>query len=159
LQSYADFFLSHQNFPFFAINIFKMNKAGLLKECTFNFARSGGKGGQNVNKVSSKAELYFDVLSSRVLTNDEKQIVFKKVANKINAEGLLQITSETDRSQLGNKEKAQQKFLKAIEAALKPVIKRIKTEPSPVVNEKRIQAKKEVSEKKESRRRVRNSDK
>jgi ribosome-associated protein len=136
-----------------------MNKAGLLKECTFNFARSGGKGGQNVNKVSTKAELYFDVLSSRILSNDEKQIIFKKVANKINAEGLLQITNETDRTQLANKEKAQKKFLKVIEMALKPVIKRIKTEPSPIVNEKRIQDKKEVSHKKESRKKVRNTDK
>jgi ribosome-associated protein len=136
-----------------------MNKVGLLKECTFNFARSGGKGGQNVNKVSTKAELYFDVLSSRILSNDEKQIIFKKVANKINVEGLLQITNETDRTQLANKEKAQKKFLKVIEMALKPVIKRIKTEPSPIVNEKRIQAKKEVGHKKESRKKVRNTDK
>ncbi|MEN9522738.1 MAG: hypothetical protein RL065_1115 [Bacteroidota bacterium] len=132
-----------------------MNQAGLLKECKYNFARSGGKGGQNVNKVSTKVELYFDVLSSRILTDTEKQMIFKKAGNKINAEGLLQITNETDRTQLANKEKAQKKFLKTIEAALKPEIKRVKTAVPAVENEKRIQEKKDHSEKKFSRRRVR----
>ncbi|MEY4875534.1 MAG: hypothetical protein RL708_683 [Bacteroidota bacterium] len=135
-----------------------MNQAALIKECFFNFARSGGKGGQNVNKVSSKAELYFDVLSSRVLTDAEKQLVFKKAAAKINAEGLLQVTSETDRSQLGNRQKAQQKFIKVIQAALKPEVQRVKTVAPAVENEKRIQIKKGTSEKKFSRRRVRNAE-
>ena len=135
-----------------------MNQAGLIKECKYNFARSGGKGGQNVNKVSTKVELYFDVLSSRILTDAEKQLVFKKAGNKINAEGLLQITNETDRTQLANKEKAQKKFLKVIEMALKPEVKRVKTVAPAVVNEKRIQEKKIVSEKKTSRRRVRNAN-
>jgi ribosome-associated protein len=135
-----------------------MNQAGLIKECKYNFARSGGKGGQNVNKVSTKVELYFDVLSSRILTDTEKQMVFKKAGNKINAEGLLQITNETDRTQLANKEKAQKKFLKVIEMALKPEVKRIKTVAPAIVNEKRIQEKKIVSEKKTTRRRVRNAN-
>lgn len=135
-----------------------MNQAGLIKECKYNFARSGGKGGQNVNKVSTKVELYFDVLSSRILTDAEKQLVFKKAGNKINAEGLLQITNETDRTQLANKEKAQKKFLKVIEMALKPEVKRIKTVAPAIVNEKRIQEKKIVSEKKTTRRRVRNAN-
>jgi len=135
-----------------------MNQAGLIKECKYNFARSGGKGGQNVNKVSTKVELYFDVLSSRILTDTEKQLVFKKAGNKINAEGLLQITNETDRTQLANKEKAQKKFLKVIEMALKPEVKRIKTVAPAIVNEKRIKEKKIVSEKKTTRRRVRNAN-
>jgi ribosome-associated protein len=135
-----------------------MNQAGLIKECKYNFARSGGKGGQNVNKVSTKVELYFDVLCSRILTDTEKQMVFKKAGNKINAEGLLQITNETDRTQLANKEKAQKKFLKVIEMALKPEIKRVKTVAPAVENEKRIQIKKVTSEKKMSRRRVRNTE-
>jgi ribosome-associated protein len=135
-----------------------MNQAGLIKECKYNFARSGGKGGQNVNKVSTKVELYFDVLCSRILTDTEKQMVFKKAGNKINAEGLLQITNETDRTQLANKEKAQKKFLKVIEMALKPEIKRVKTVAPAVENEKRIQIKKVTSEKKMSRRRVRNAE-
>ncbi len=82
----------------------------LHTELTFKTSRSGGSGGQNVNKVSTKVLLEFDVMNSKVLDEDQRSIIQEKLANKINSEGILQVVSQTERTQLKNKKIALEKF-------------------------------------------------
>jgi ribosome-associated protein len=119
----------------------------------FNFitARSSGPGGQNVNKVNSKVTLCFNVIDSVLLTDDEKTLITEKLANKINSEGVLQITSQAERTQLANKERCIQKFYDLVSKALIVQKKRRKTKPSKSAIEKRLDEKKKQSEKKQSR--------
>ncbi len=111
-------------------------------EFTFKAVRSGGKGGQNVNKVSSKVELYFSIDNSLILSEDEKIILTEKLKNLISEEGLIRIVSDEDRSQLRNKSRVIEKFYEVITKALTPVKKRVKTKTPKGVKEKRIQEKK-----------------
>ena len=82
----------------------------LYTELTFKTSRSGGSGGQNVNKVSTKVLLEFDVVNSKVLEEVQRETIQEKLANKINSEGILQIVSQTERTQLKNKKIAVDKF-------------------------------------------------
>lgn len=123
----------------------------LLKELKFRFSRSSGKGGQNVNKVETKAELYFDVQQSRVLNEEQKEWLVSKLSNRISSEGLLQITSQTGRTQLQNKEEGIKKFSLLILKCFTPKRKRVKTRPSKQAKEKRLKEKKRISEIKLSR--------
>ena len=75
-------------------------------EIKFKTARSGGKGGQNVNKVETMVEGYWHVATSVLATDDEKTLIFAKLGNRINADGNLQVKSQEERSQLGNRETA-----------------------------------------------------
>jgi len=110
-------------------------------EFVFQTSRSGGPGGQNVNKVSSKVELRFNIEASACLTDDEKSVILAKLANKINKLGELVIVAQTDRSQLKNKEKAMEKFYLLIEKALTPRKKRLKTSPTRASVERRLETK------------------
>ena len=110
-------------------------------EFVFQTSRSGGPGGQNVNKVSSKVELRFDVNNSDLLTDEEKQIVLIKLVNKINNLGELIIVSQAERSQLKNKEKVIDKFYLLLEKALTPRKKRMKTKPTKASVERRLESK------------------
>ena len=110
-------------------------------EFVFQASRSGGPGGQNVNKVSSKVELRFNIEASACLTDDEKSVILAKLANKINKLGELVIVAQTDRSQLKNKEKAMEKFYLLIEKALTPRKKRLKTSPTRTSVERRLETK------------------
>jgi ribosome-associated protein len=114
-------------------------------------SRSSGAGGQNVNKVSTKVELRFHVASSQLLTEQEKELILLKLAGKISLEGYLIIVSQTERSQLKNKEIAVQKFYTMIEKALTPRIKRKPTKPTKASKEKRLESKRIHAEKKISR--------
>ncbi|WP_212001451.1 alternative ribosome rescue aminoacyl-tRNA hydrolase ArfB [Chitinophaga sp. HK235] len=121
-------------------------------ELTFRTARSGGSGGQNVNKVETMVEAYFNIEASALLTPEQKQTLREKLANRINSEGMLLVKSQTARTQLGNKHEAIFKINDLINKALIPRKKRVATKPSKAVIEKRIQFKKRLSEKKQQRR-------
>ncbi len=121
------------------------------KEFTFNTSRSGGAGGQNVNKVSTKVELRFSVANSILLSDREKEIILEKLSNKINSEGILIIVSQAERTQLGNKQRCIEKFYALLTKALTPKKKRKPTKPTKASERKRIETKKIQSEKKEQR--------
>jgi ribosome-associated protein len=120
-------------------------------EFTFTASRSSGPGGQNVNKVSSKIELRFNVTESKLLTGEEKEIIQSKLASKINSEGEIILVAQSERSQLMNKEKVIEKFYLLIAKALTPVKKRKPTKPSKAAKEKRLEEKRMQAEKKDRR--------
>ena len=122
-----------------------------LPELKFTASRSGGKGGQNVNKVSTKVELHFDYLNSVLLNDEQKQLVAAKLASFINKEGILKIVSQEERSQLLNKEVCIRKFYLLLDRAFRKKKKRIKSKPSRSSKEKRLKSKKLNSEKKKLR--------
>ncbi len=128
-------------------------KKQLEAECTFSASRSSGPGGQNVNKVNTRVELRFSVDNSQVLSDEEKSILFRKLKNRINSEGELILTSEVERSQLRNRIKVITLFFELIEKALTPPKKRFKTKPTLASRKKRVESKKQHSEKKNMRKR------
>jgi ribosome-associated protein len=123
------------------------------KELKFQTARSGGKGGQNVNKVETKVELYFDVNGSRHLSGDQKEIIKAKLRNRIDDEGILKLHSQSERSQIMNKRKVIEKFFNLLESSLKKKKKRIKTKISKAAKEKILDEKKKRSKVKKMRER------
>ena len=118
----------------------------LNSEIFFKASRSSGKGGQNVNKVSTKVELNFDVAKSKLLTEEEKEIIFSKLRQHINKEGILKIVSQESRSQLMNKEIALKKFAALLALSFQKTKKRIHTKASKSSKEKRLKIKKQRSE-------------
>jgi ribosome-associated protein len=135
-----------------------MNKVDITREIVFKTARSGGKGGQNVNKVETMVEGYFYINNSLILSEEQKEILLKKLGSKINSEGFLQVKSQVHRSQLENKQEVVKKMHALIEQALKKEKKRIATRPSAVVREKRLESKKKQSSQKQNRQKIRPID-
>ncbi|MFD2999992.1 alternative ribosome rescue aminoacyl-tRNA hydrolase ArfB [Pontibacter toksunensis] len=121
------------------------------RELQFQASRSGGAGGQNVNKVATKVELRFDVQNSEVLTEEEKALIQDKLANRINSEGYLQVVSQTERTQLRNKETSISRFYELLRQALTKQKKRKATRPSRASVRKRLEGKKRQAEKKSAR--------
>lgn len=123
----------------------------LLKEITFKTSRSGGKGGQNVNKVSSKVELIFNVNDTLLFSDDEKALLLERLNTKMDTEGNLHVVSQVDRSQLVNKEISITKFLDLLEKSLTIQKKRKPTKIPKAVIAKRLANKSVVAAKKQNR--------
>ncbi|GAA4399534.1 alternative ribosome rescue aminoacyl-tRNA hydrolase ArfB [Nibrella viscosa] len=126
----------------------------LHPELQYQFARSGGKGGQNVNKVSTKAELRFSVRDSVLLSDEEKAVLLEKLANKLTTEGELVLYHQTERSQLDNRGKVTEKFNRLIRSAFEKPKPRKVTRPTKASVEERKAEKKRRGEVKEARRKV-----
>ncbi|MFN7676440.1 alternative ribosome rescue aminoacyl-tRNA hydrolase ArfB [Flavobacterium sp.] len=124
----------------------------ILSELQFKAVRSSGAGGQNVNKVSSKVILTFDLSLSQAFEEAEKELLFTKLSNKLSNENILILNCDEDRSQLRNKEIVTKRFFDLITKSLIVPKKRKATKIPRSVIEKRIKAKRNLSEIKQNRR-------
>jgi len=131
-----------------------MNPSILHPDLTFQFARSGGAGGQNVNKVATKAELRFPVRDSTLLTDEQRTLLLEKLANKLTNEGELVLTHQTERTQLANKEKVLKKFDRLIAKAFELQKPRKASKPSKAAVAERLDQKKRRADIKSARRKV-----
>lgn len=122
-----------------------MNKEKILQELSFKAVRSSGPGGQNVNKVSSKVILTFDVGNSFALETDEKELIFSKISSRLTQENILNLGCDEDRSQLKNKEIVIKRFLQIIKTALTVPKERKPTRTPKSVIKKRLKDKKTLS--------------
>jgi ribosome-associated protein len=129
------------------------SKADIQKETTYKASRSGGKGGQNVNKVSSKVELLFSVNNSLLFTDEEKLLLNEKLQSRFNKDGLVQVICDEERSQYLNKEKAVERLIVILTKALYKPKNRKATKPSKAAKVARLNTKRMQGEKKESRKR------
>jgi len=129
-----------------------MNTETLIKELKFKAVRSGGAGGQHVNKVSSKVELQFDLQNSLAFTEEEKELLLKTLSFKLTKVNVLLLQCDESRSQHKNKEIVIKRFIELIKNALKVPKKRKATKPSKSSIQKRLDKKKKRSFKKALRR-------
>ena len=127
------------------------NKEALLRELEFQFALSGGPGGQHVNKTETKVILIWDLQKSGVFSASQKEQLQQRLTSKINSEGILKFNVSKTRSQHQNKKIAILNFEDLVKKALQKKKKRIKTKPSRSAKLKRLQKKKKHSEKKANR--------
>jgi ribosome-associated protein len=121
------------------------------REISYQTSRSGGAGGQNINKVSSKVELRFHVESSQLLTEEEKSLLQQKLASRINAEGVLQLVCQESRSQLTNKALCLERFYELLSKAFTRQKKRKPTRPTKASVKRRLESKQKHAQKKAGR--------
>lgn len=123
-------------------------------EFEFSFARSGGPGGQNVNKVNSKAVLHWDVTNSPSITEPLRQRFLSKYASRLTSEGVVVVTSQKHRDQITNVAECLEKLTEMLESVISPPVLRQPTKVSKAVKERRTNAKRELGKKKQQRRSV-----
>ena len=128
-----------------------MEKEQLISELSFKAVRSSGSGGQHVNKVATKVELYFDLENSSVLAEEKKEKLKEFLRKKLNKDGVLILQCSQTRSQLKNKELVIKKFFELIEKGLKEQKKRIPTKTPKSVIKKRLAKKQQIAKKKANR--------
>jgi len=130
----------------------KENKINIPEEeLVYEYFRSSGPGGQNVNKVATGVRIRFDIEKSTIFTPEEKQKIKTKLKNRINEKGELLVENEETRSQLQNRENAYQKLIELINEALEEEKERIPTKVPQSAKKQRIEEKKQISEKKRLR--------
>ena len=129
-----------------------ISKPDLQREITYKTSRSGGKGGQNVNKVSTKVELLFSVDNSALFTDEERTLLNEKLQSRFNKDGLVQVICDEERSQYLNKEKALDRLINLLANALRKPKPRKATKVSKAAKAARLENKRIQSAKKESRR-------
>ena len=131
-----------------------IDKEALAKEVTFKMSRSTGSGGQHVNKVATKATLFFDLQTTQLFEEKVKEKLVSCLANRLTKEGILIIQSQNARSALKNKKEALKRLYMILQEAARPIKKRKHSRTPAAVHRKRLDDKKQHSRKKSLRRKV-----
>lgn len=122
-----------------------------LRELSFSFSRSGGSGGQNVNKVNTRVTLQFDVARSPSLSDQQRALISQRLASRISRQGLLQVISSEHRTQGLNREAAVARFCSLLRSALHQARPRRATKVSRATKQRRLKAKQQRSQLKQQR--------
>lgn len=129
-----------------------------MAEIRFQFSRSGGPGGQNVNRRETRVELLFDLRASPSLTEQQRERLLRRLASYVDAEGMLRLVVTTQRSQLRNRQEALARFAALLREGLRTPRRRLPTQPSPQAVAQRLERKRRRGVVKEGRRPVATDD-